>query len=167
MKVLNLIMALVLSSMALNVGAAGQLDNYKLVVIKNALASGSIIGGDYDKSITQLTQTIQQSPDEQYESSMSLCAAKIMIGALPAAITACDNAVSLIGQTRQYQTIKDKYKALALNNRAIVKHLNNDSNGAYQDFNQAISLVNEPLIVDNFQWFSSQLVKQQLATTQR
>lgn len=140
-----------------------KLDRYKLAVIKDTLASSSISSGQYLKGITMLTNRAIQSPDDLYEDSMSLCTANIKLNHYNAAMSACDNAISAIEQTQNRQKTKNKYKALALNNRAIVKYLSNDSRGAYQDFNQALDLNNSKLISANFDLFTSKVVGEQFA----
>ncbi|MFT5162285.1 MAG: hypothetical protein ACI9FJ_000853, partial [Alteromonadaceae bacterium] len=141
-------------------------DSFKLFVIKGAVASKSIVKGDYADSadkLASLGQSKQQSATQLYETAMSSCVTNVHINKLTAAIEACDNAVAAIDSVKRRTIIKHKYKALALNNRAIAKHFNHDTSGAYQDFAAAKTLNNNSLISDNLDRFSMQLINNQLA----
>lgn len=162
MKSINLVIALALGLSA-NIANANKqsMGNYKLAVIEGKAPSRHVLRGDYTKAINAINQGQQKSATAGYESSMSLCAAKIKMSEIEAALKACDNAVIVITDTDTYQTDKDKYKALALSNRAVAKQLNNDYQGAYQDFTSAMALTNQQFILDNFYHFSTVVAKAQ------
>jgi tetratricopeptide (TPR) repeat protein len=164
-KPIKLIAALALGITSLSSAASQYNGHYTLAVIKGSPIYSNISDGNYTNAISHLAKMVKQSPDERYENSMSLCAANIKLNDLTTASKACDQAVSMIDQTNGYKGSKKKgkYKALALNNRAIVKYFNDDQNGAYQDFNQALSLNNDPLIVANFKHFSVRMMDKQFS----
>jgi hypothetical protein len=164
MKSLTRIAALTLGITAFSSMAGAQaLDNYKLVVIQQSPGTSSILDGQYAKGLEQVTLADSQSAAQGFENAMALCAAQIKLNALADASKACNWAVTLIDVATEYQRDVDKYKALALNNRAIAKYLSNDHSGAYQDFSQAMTLHQSELIEGNYQHFSAQLVKQQFS----
>ncbi len=165
MKLIKLIAALALGVTSLSSTASLYNDHYTLAVIQNPRINNDISDGNYANIVSQLAKAAKPSADERYENSMSLCAANIKLNDIITASKVCDKAVGMIDQSRGYSRTskKSKYKALALNNRAIAKHLSNDHQGAYQDFNQALGLDNSPLIIANFSHFSSQMMGEQFA----
>jgi Flp pilus assembly protein TadD len=163
MKSITLFVALALGTSSFCSTASQDSSHYTLAVIKKSRIYASISNGNYEQALTQLNKVAKQSPDQRFENAMALCTAHIKLGNMTTAGKACDKAVSLFEQAKTYRTDsqKNKYKAFAINNRAIVKHFNNDFDGAYRDFNQAISLSDNRLIITNFNHFSSQMMKKQ------
>ena len=143
-------------------------DSFKLAIIEGTPAAGHILKGDYQQSMTYLAK--QQAKDrlehnvaqrtlsvsDSFETAMSHCVVHIKVNQLEKAQFWCDKAVTLVESAPQYRTTVAKFKALALNNRAIVKYLQNDNLGAYQDFKQALSLHQSRMVKSN-QWQFSEL----------
>lgn len=131
-------------------GSAQANDSFKLAIIEGTSAAKTILSGDYHQSIEKLAATQTPVSDAQpFEAAMSWCVAKIKLNQLQQAQLWCDKAVALIENSQDYRTKMAQFKSLALNNRAIVKYLQDDNAGAYQDFNSALSLHQSRMVKSN------------------
>lgn len=131
-------------------------DSFKLAIIEGTPAAGHILKGDYQQSAMQLSTAKLGRRTENFEGAMSQCVVNIKLKKLQDAQQWCDKAVLLVESAPEYRTNVAKFKSLALNNRAIVKYLQDDNSGAYQDFKQALSL-HQSRIVKSNQWQFSEL----------
>ena len=136
-------------------------DSFKLAVIEGSKASGKILEGDYQQSVQHLALG-KQSETQVFETAMSWCVAKVKLKQLKDAQYWCDKAVQLVETDQSYRTKTAKFKSLALNNRAIVKYLQDDNHGAYQDFSHALSLHKSAMVRSNQQQFAHQFLVQTL-----
>ena len=131
-------------------------DSLKLAIIEGTPAAGNILKGDYQQSVAQLEQSKSHQGLTDFEGAMSQCVVNIKLKQLQKAQNWCDKAVLLVENAPEYRTRMAKFKSLALNNRAIVKYLQNDNLGAYKDFKQALSLHQSRMVKSN-QWQFSEL----------
>lgn len=152
---IKLISAVVLGFMISDSEAVqAQQNNYKLAVIQDTVAYVDIRRGDYNLAIGKISALTQTSNDHKFEQAMSLCAANIKVRRYNKAEIACNDAVNLVDQTHGYQHNINRFKAMALSNRAVLLQLKDDSAGAYRDFTAAMSLDSSSLVADNFQHFT-------------
>lgn len=140
-------------------------DKFELAVIEGSQESGNILKGDYQQSVQLLALGKEQGENASYEAAMSWCVAHIKLNKLQQAQQWCDKAVQLVENDRGYRTRTAKFKALALNNRAIVKYLQDDNAGAYQDFKQALALHQSRMVKRNEQQFTQLYMANNLLTS--
>lgn len=138
--------------------------NFQLAVIEGSQGARPILKGDYQHGLSQIGQDVTgRSGDDLFEDSMSLCVANIKLNQLDKAYGYCQQAVKHVDDAKAYRPTKAKFKALALNNLAIVKYLKQDNQGAYQDFNSAIELSDNVMVGNNRQKFSHLMTAAYLA----
>jgi hypothetical protein len=132
------------------VAAASVESKFKLAVVKDAPGASELKAGDVKTSLNFAQKSGISDP---YEQAMTLCVAKLTLGALDDAKAACTEAVNFDYSVSSNNRKKAQLKAFAYNNRAIVNYLANDVNAAMSDFNRAITLADESSIKANFNRF--------------
>jgi tetratricopeptide (TPR) repeat protein len=132
------------------VAAAAVESKFKLAVVKDAPGASELKAGDVSTSLYFAQKSSKSDP---YEQAMTLCVAKLTLGALDDAKSACTEAVNFDYSISSNDRKKAQLKAFAYNNRAIVHYMASDVNAAMADFNQAIKLADESSIKANFNRF--------------
>ncbi|MFD2167982.1 hypothetical protein ACFSJY_17135 [Thalassotalea euphylliae] len=125
--------------------SAPALNGMKIAVVKDAIGSQDIVDGDYAEGLTKLASSDVQA----YDKAMGICVANIKLNNLDAADVACTSAIeeisSLNGRGRHAKFLK----SVAYSNRAIVRYLSEDSEGALEDFTSAMLISDNDIVKDN------------------
>ncbi|QOL26829.1 hypothetical protein LP316_05905 [Thalassotalea sp. LPB0316] len=131
--------------------------NFKVAIIKDAAGSKDIIKGNFNESLTKMTQT-PATLIEKFEQAMGLCVANIKLSQLDAAEANCSSAIDAGLAMETSTASRNKLSALAYNNRAISRALSEDTLGALDDFTSAMLLNQSSLINNNLTHFKKQYV---------
>ncbi|MBO9489294.1 hypothetical protein J7384_02865 [Endozoicomonas sp. G2_1] len=138
---------------------AAPTDKFTIAVIEGSAGSKLIKSGQLQANVKQL-DTLSAEPNKLFEQYMSLCAVNIKVKALDAAKQTCSEAIEL----SKHVEARDELIAYTYNNLAIAKVLASDHQGAYNDFNSALSFEHNKIINKNL----SKLVREhsELSTTE-
>lgn len=153
-------------AIALGTSTAAYADDssFKVAIIKDAAGSSEIIQGNFKKSLNKMTQT-PSTLIEKFEQAMGLCVANIKLSQLDAAETNCSTAVEASLALKSSDSSRNKYTALAYNNRAISRALSADTLGALDDFTSAVLINQSKLVNNNLSHFKKQYVATLTAST--
>lgn len=121
---------------------------FKVAIIKDAIGSAEIVSGAYDEGMNLLT-TSEATPNSIFERAMGLCVANLKLRALNAADTACTDAINSSDSIGASSSKREELKALAYNNRGIVKVMKDEKLSAFDDFTSAILLDESSLVKAN------------------
>lgn len=143
---------------------------FKVVVIKNALGTRSIIKGEYEKSLTDLKTTKKPMTNLEvkvsaFETQMGLCVANVKLGHYTTADNACTKAIEYISNTKLDLGRTAYLASLAYSNRGIVKHYMDDRAGAFKDFNTALSLDDNSVVLMNLKALNVATLKKEVLET--
>lgn len=149
-KIKPLLSALGFSSLLITSVFASDLSpKLTVAIIKDIAGSSDIKNGDYHTGIKSLSRSSSVS---KFDKSMGLCVAYLQANSFTNAEVACTDAITAI-ETHQSTGHKAKeLKALAYNNRGIVKYFQDDAYGALVDLSTAVKLSDDPLIVSNINY---------------
>jgi len=131
-----------------NISESDNLNGLKVAVIKDALGSDEIIAGDYGSGLTKLISK-NTSDLTSFERAMGVCAASIKLNELNKAEIACSQAIEKIDALKGRARHRDFLKSVAYSNRAIVRHLVNDDQGALDDFTSALLIDDNSIVTEN------------------
>lgn len=154
MKLKPLLLTTLISSTILTAplaAVAGEA-NLKVAVIKDATASESILNGEYQEVIANLS-----SKNQDFEESTTLCVAYLKSNNEEMSETACTAAIR---SAKKLDTSSQKMRylqSISYNNRAIARYLKDDMSGAMSDLAFAKSLDSNPLVKENLSLISSKV----------
>lgn len=146
-KTLLLTSLLVISSTL----SAEHLGRFKVAVVKDTLGSQELVAGDFKSGLEQLVNA--HKTRSSFNIAMGLCVAHLKQEALINAELSCSQAIEEAKTSLNNGKQGNLLKALAYSNRGIVRHLNKDDYGAFDDFTSAVLLSNSKLISDNLSIF--------------
>lgn len=138
--------------------------NFKVAIIKDAAGSTDIIKGNFNESLNKMAQT-PSTAAEEFELAMGLCVANIKLSQFDAAEKDCSVAISASKTMDTSTNERNKLSALAYNNRAISRALQEDTLGALDDFTSAMLLNQSTLVNNNLTHFKKQYVVTLTAST--
>ncbi|MDP4945820.1 MAG: hypothetical protein NWQ48_09925 [Alishewanella sp.] len=148
-KFITRMAVVLLSSSPLLASAAST--GYKMALIDNAPGAEYIQAGQYEKAIAS-AQAPSQADAESFYGQVSLCVAYSRMNELDLAATACDNAVYRAATLKAVTgSAKREMRALALNNRGVIKLLAGDKVAALQDFMLAVRLNDSAITAANLE----------------
>jgi hypothetical protein len=124
-----------------------KLSGLKLAVIKDAIGSDEIVAGNYTTGLNKITD-LQDKPLAAYDTAMGACVANIKLNDFSQASSACSKAIDAISAIKGRSRHNQYLKSIAYSNRAIVRYLSDDNQGALEDFTSAL-LVDDNSIVKN------------------
>ncbi|MDJ0699386.1 MAG: hypothetical protein QNJ07_05975 [Woeseiaceae bacterium] len=121
-------------------GSASAEDNksaYSMAVIIDAAEGRDVRKGKYEQAIAKLTEAKRNRTDDEFARSTNLCVAYTKTGELEKAEIACDQAVMLYADNRFEP---ERYRALALSNRGVLRAVKGDVELARADFEAATEI---------------------------
>ena len=121
-------------------GSASAEDNksaYRMGVIIDAAEGKAVRKGKYEQAIARLTEAKRYRRDDQFARSTNLCVAYTKTGELEKAEVACEQAVMLHADNR---VDSERYHALALSNRGVLRAVKGDVELARADFEAATEI---------------------------
>lgn len=127
---------------------AYKLKGLKLAVIKDAIGTDDILAGEYSSGLNKITD-LNNSPLDAYDTAMGACVANIKLNELSVANQACSKAIDAISAIKGRGRHGEYLKSIAYSNRAIVRYLSEDSNGALDDLTSALLVSDNDVVKGN------------------
>jgi hypothetical protein len=115
---------------------------FKVAVIKKAIGSKGIIGGDYDTTINKLTSS--NILKNTFENNTGLCVAYLKNKNVTKSETACTAAIKSTASMGVNKKVT-YLKSLSYSNRGVARYLNEDISGAFDDLTTAILIDVNPV----------------------
>ena len=121
---------------------------FTMSVFVDAAQGPEIVAGKYDEAISTIAK--RSSRKNAIEATMNLCVAYVKSGEVELAEDSCDAAVTAIHAQKSFRRFRmgtettaaarERYLAMALSNRSVIRAIKGDYESAREDLDEALQL---------------------------
>ena len=145
-KLTGLVATMIAAACMSTTSTAATDSHYTMAAISDAAHGRKVLSGDYEGAIDKIRMSDSSSVRNFY-SANNLCVAYVQLRDTANASKACDTAVSgiqtMLAKKRENSysyAVYERFLAIALSNRGVLRAISGDEELAYEDFSDALRL---------------------------